>query len=193
MTTRFYARLAPVRAGRLHLRGQISLFVLLRDAGGPVHLLPARIRGLLGPPANAVQRIWVAGHQLSAASRFAAVGALGTLVNLGVMALLVHGVFDISYLLASFIAAEVSILHNFVLQERFVFQTGRGSSKSRWTRLVQHLLFNNAESLLRMPLLVLLVDTAQMWAVPAQALTLAVSFLARFLFASRVVYRGGRS
>lgn len=122
-------------------------------------------------------------------TRFAAVGALGTAVNLLVMALLVHGLYDINYVVAAVLAAEISILHNFVLQERFVFRDMRDGVNSWWDRLSQHLLFNNAEALVRMPFLILLVETMHVWALLAQAVTLAIAFVARFLFVSRVVYR----
>jgi putative flippase GtrA len=122
-------------------------------------------------------------------TRFAAVGALGTVVNLLVMALLVHVLYDINYVVAAVLAAEISILHNFVLQERFVFRDMRDGVNSWWDRLSQHLLFNNAEALVRMPFLILLVEMMHVWALLAQAVTLAVAFVARFLFVSRVVYR----
>ena len=124
-------------------------------------------------------------------TRFAAVGVLGTLVNLVVLAVLVHGPFDITYVVAAVIAAEISILHNFVLQERFVFLDARSRISSRRFRFTRHLLFNNAEALLRLPFLVLLVQTMHLWALLAQAITLAGAFIARFLFMSRVVYGPG--
>lgn len=122
-------------------------------------------------------------------TRFSAVGALGTVLNLFVMALLVHGVFDIDYVVAAVAAAEISILHNFVLQERFVFADMRNGINSRRKRLTQHLLFNNAEALVRLPVLILLVETAHVMALLAQAVTLAVAFVARFIFVSRMIYR----
>jgi dolichol-phosphate mannosyltransferase len=122
-------------------------------------------------------------------TRFAAVGAIGTIVNLLVMALLVHGVININYLVAAVIAAEISILHNFVLQERFVFRDLRDGVNSLGSRLTQHLLFNNAEALVRLPFLFLLVEMMQVLALFAQAVMLAIAFVARFLFASLVVYR----
>ncbi|WP_461172240.1 GtrA family protein [Arthrobacter sp. Z1-9] len=122
-------------------------------------------------------------------SRFAAVGALGTVVNLLVMALLVHAGFNVGYVVAAVVAAEISILHNFVLQERFVFRDMRDGDNSLWNRLAQHLLFNNAEVLVRLPILMLLVETMHVLALLAQAITLAIAFIARFLFVSRVVYR----
>lgn len=120
-------------------------------------------------------------------SRFAAVGLLGTVVNLTVMWLLVGGLVDVGYVLASVIAAELSILHNFLMQERFVFRDVRRGSWAR--RLGQFLAFNNVEALARVPLLVLLVDGLGAGAVAGQALLVAVAFLGRFLFTSRVVYR----
>lgn len=129
--------------------------------------------------------------RLGRMSRFAAVGALGTVVNLLVMLGLVS---FMPYVVAALIAAEVSILHNFLLQERFVFHDMRDGVHSWSRRLAQHLAFNNAETLIRLPLLILLVETMHVWAVLAQAVTLAIAFVVRFLFVSRVVYRprGGR-
>lgn len=137
-----------------------------------------------------VQLIYqLASLRMGRMTRFAAVGAPGTVGNLLVMALLVHGPFDINYVVAAVIAAEISILHNFVLQERFVFRDMRDGVNSWWSRLTQHLLFNNAEALVRMPFLILLVERMHVWALLAQAVTLAIAFVARFLFVSRVVYR----
>jgi dolichol-phosphate mannosyltransferase len=123
-------------------------------------------------------------------TRFAAVGALGTIINLLVMALVVHGVSGVGYVAAAVIAAEVSILHNFLLQERYVFRDMRDGANSWLERLTQHLLFNNVEALVRLPFLVLLVEKMHVWALLAQAVTLAVAFAIRFLFVIRVVYRG---
>lgn len=122
-------------------------------------------------------------------SRFAAVGALGTVVNLLVMALLVHAGFNVGYVVAAIVAAEISILHNFFLQERFVFRDMREGVNSWPNRLSQHLLFSNAEALVRLPILMLLVETMHVLALFAQAVTLAIAFIARFLFVSRIVYR----
>lgn len=120
-------------------------------------------------------------------SRFAAVGLLGTVVNLTVMWLLVGGLLDVGYVLASIVAAELSIVHNFLVQERYVFRDVRRGSWGR--RLAQFLAFNNVEALARIPLLVLLVEALGTGAVAGQALLVAGAFVGRFLFTSRVVYR----
>jgi dolichol-phosphate mannosyltransferase len=121
-------------------------------------------------------------------SRFAAVGGLGTIVNLLVMGSLT-ALTPINYVAAAVVAAEVSILHNLFLQERFVFRDMRDGANSWTKRLGQSLLFNNVEAVVRLPFLVLLVETMHVWALLAQAVTLAIAFVVRFLFVSRIVYR----
>jgi dolichol-phosphate mannosyltransferase len=121
-------------------------------------------------------------------SRFAVVGALGTVVNLVVMALLLAA--GVHYLPAALVAAEISILHNFLMQERFVYRDLRADSRSGWWRRSALFFgFNNVEALARIPVLGALVSGLGMHPLPAQALTLAVAFLLRFVFVSRVVYR----
>jgi dolichol-phosphate mannosyltransferase len=121
--------------------------------------------------------------------RFGLVGATGFVLNLAVMAALVAA--DVNYVLAGFLATEAAIVSNFLLQERLVFgdRTG-GAVRGRWRRrALQSVLFNNAESLLRIPLLVLLVEVLGAASLLAQALTLVLAFGGRFVFVSRVVYR----
>jgi dolichol-phosphate mannosyltransferase len=150
---------------------------------------PQAEESLTGPPNGGRFTYQKLSLRMGRMARFAAVGAFGTVVNLLVMGLLVHAGFNMDYVVAAAIAAEISILHNFVLQERCVFRDMREGAYSRRDRLTQHLLFNNAEALIRLPLLILLVETMHVLALLAQALTLAIAFVARFLFVSHVVYR----
>lgn len=140
---------------------------------------------------NGLQFVYqMASLRMGSMARFAAVGALGALLNLAIMALLVHGLLDINYLIGSVIAAEVSIVHNFLMQERFVFHDVR---RGTWlSRIAQSIGFNSLEALVRVPVLALLVEGLGMNAVVGQALLLAVAFVGRFLFTSRVVYRPRR-
>lgn len=121
-------------------------------------------------------------------SRFAAVGLLGTVLNLALMAVLMNA-HAAHYLVASAIAAEVSILSNSAMQELFVFRDMRDGAHGRGRRFGTALLYNNAEAILRLPFLALLVQVVGMGAILAQGLALAIAFVARFLFMSRVVYR----
>ncbi|WP_136798953.1 MULTISPECIES: GtrA family protein [Desulfosediminicola] len=52
--------------------------------------------------------------------KFAAVGVIGTLLNLVIMAAMVE-VFTVSHLYASAIATEISIIHNFLLNNYWTF------------------------------------------------------------------------
>lgn len=119
-------------------------------------------------------------------SGFALIGAIGAVANIGIMAGLTH--VGMSYVWAAVIAAEVTILGNFFLQERFVFREMLGNASARWLRFAKSFSFNNAEALIRIPVLALLVETWHISSVLAAAITLAVAFVARFVFHSLVVY-----
>lgn len=119
-------------------------------------------------------------------SGFALIGALGAVANIGIMAALTHA--GMSYIWAAVIAAEVTIVGNFLLQERFVFREMLGSASARWVRFAKSFSFNNVEALVRIPMLALLVETWHISSVLAAAITLAIAFVARFAFHSLVVY-----
>ena len=119
--------------------------------------------------------------------RFAAVGALGTLANLAIMAGLLRS--GVHYVPASIVSAEATILGNFLLQERLVFKEAGRYAAPRWSRLAGWLAFNNVELLIRTPLLVVLVALTQMHSLLAQTLLLAVAFGVRFLFTEHLLYR----
>ncbi len=127
--------------------------------------------------------------RLGRMERFAAVGALGTVLNLLLLAVLLHA--GVHYVPAAVLASEVAILHNFLMQERFVFRDMRGHRP--WgQRALIFFGFNNVETAIRIPLLIALVTGLHLHAVLAQALTLALAFLVRFFFVSRVIYRPRR-
>jgi dolichol-phosphate mannosyltransferase len=131
-------------------------------------------------------------HQLASLrfgrmSRFAGVGAIGTVLNLVLMAVMLSA--GSHYLFAAIVATEVTILSNFLLQERFVFRDLREEVSSFHVRLAQSFAFNNLEALARIPVLMALVEWVRIPELQAQAVCLALAFLARFLFVSRVVYR----
>jgi dolichol-phosphate mannosyltransferase len=124
-------------------------------------------------------------------ARFAAVGALGTVVNLLVMALLLQ--LGLHYVVAAVVATEVAIAHNFLMQERFVFSDRREGAHSWRRRALTFAAFNNAETLIRLPLLVALVGPAGLQPVLAQGATLAFAFFVRFFFVDQVVYANAPS
>lgn len=119
-------------------------------------------------------------------SLFAVIGAIGAVANLGIMwALTAAGV---PYVWAAIIGAEVTIVGNFLLQERFVFADMRTDARALGIRFASSFAFNNVEAALRIPVMALMVETWHISSVLATALSLIVAFFARFLFHSLVVY-----
>jgi dolichol-phosphate mannosyltransferase len=125
-------------------------------------------------------------------SGFAAIGALGAVANLVIMAgLQALGVW---YLAAAIAAAVITIVGNFLLLERFVFHDLRdGGRRSVWRRFAQSVAFNGSETAVRTGVLFLLVEATAVPGVLAQALLLAMGFVIRFVYHSRVVYRPKRT
>jgi dolichol-phosphate mannosyltransferase len=119
--------------------------------------------------------------------RFATVGASGTVLNLAIMAVLMHR--GMHYVLASVIAIEITIVTNFLLQERFVFRDHRAGAQPLWARFASSLGFNNAEAAIKVPVLIGLVELLSLHELLAQAVVLTGAFFLRFLFTSRVIYR----
>lgn len=119
-------------------------------------------------------------------SLFAIIGAVGALANLGIMWLLTT--LGMPYVWAAIIGAEVTIIGNFLLQERFVFGDMRRDARGVWARFAASFTFNNVEAALRIPIMVLMVETWHISSVLATAISLVVAFFARFLFHSLFVY-----
>lgn len=123
-------------------------------------------------------------------SLFALIGVIGALANLGIMwALTAAGV---PYIWAAIVGAEVTIIGNFLLQERFVFADMKTDARGVGVRFASSFAFNNVEAALRIPLMALMVETWHISSVLATALSLVVAFFARFLFHSLVVYAPSR-
>lgn len=121
---------------------------------------------------------------------FGFVGAVGTVLNLLIMGVLVHT--GMHYVLAAVIAAETTILSNFLMQERMVFHADRDEAHPVRRRFLQSFGFNNLDAAARLPLLWVLVEFAGIASLVAQAGTLVVAFALRYLFHSRVVYGAAR-
>ncbi|GAA4624899.1 glycosyltransferase [Cellulomonas oligotrophica] len=138
--------------------------------------------------AQGLHFLWqLAGLRFGRMSRFAIIGGIGAVANVAIVALLTT--LGMMWLPAAIIAAEATIIGNFLLQERFVFRDLRHEGKGVWSRFVQSFTFNNVETVLRLPVVGILVETVHVAAVLATAITLVVAFLARFVFHSRIVYR----
>lgn len=125
-------------------------------------------------------------------SLFALIGIVGAVANLGIMWVLTT--MGMPYIWAAIIGAVTTIIGNFLLQERFVFADMRQDARGVWARFGASFTFNAVEAALRIPVMVLMVETWHISSVVATGLSLVVAFFARFLFHSLFVYapRRGR-
>jgi dolichol-phosphate mannosyltransferase len=117
---------------------------------------------------------------------FAAVGAVGAMLNLLIMAFLLSS--GTHFIVAAVVAAEVTIVSNFLMQENIVFGTLPHKANGLRSRFGQSFCFNNLEALARLPVLMLAVNVLNIDAVLAQAATLVAAFVVRYLYHSRIVY-----
>jgi dolichol-phosphate mannosyltransferase len=135
-----------------------------------------------------VQQLW--SLRFGRLSPFALIGALGAVLNLvilvGLQAMGVH------YLPAVIASNGLTIITNFLLQERFVFHDLREGG-SAWRRFAQSFTFNGTEALVRTLLLVWIVEAAFPHPELVQAILILVAFLVRFVFHAQVVYRPRRT
>lgn len=119
-------------------------------------------------------------------SLFAVIGGLGAVANVAIVWALTQ--LGVGYIVAAIVAAEATIIGNFLLQERFVFHDMRHQAAGGWLRFAKSFTFNNAEALIRIPIIALMVESWHFSAVVATAITLVVAFFVRFVFHSLVVY-----
>jgi putative flippase GtrA len=109
--------------------------------------------------------------------RFGFVGAAGFVVNLVVYALLVHSA-GVDYHVAAVAAWLVAVLNNFVLNRHWTFDASDGRAHFQAARFLVVSLVAFGFSLL---LLTVLVESAGMSKVPAQAVAVAASMPLNFL------------
>jgi dolichol-phosphate mannosyltransferase len=124
-------------------------------------------------------------------SLFAIIGGVGALANLVIMWALTH--LGVEYIWAAIIAAEVTIVGNFILQERYVFNDMTDDASTIGVRFAQSFTFNNVEAAVRIPILALMVESWHISSILAAAISLVVAFFVRFVFHSLVVYAPRRS
>jgi putative flippase GtrA len=122
-------------------------------------------------------------------ARFYAVGALGIVVQLAALALLKSGL-RTDYLLATALAVEAAVLHNFVWHEHWTWaDRTRRASTGRAGRLVRFHLSNGAISILgNLILMQLLVGRLGVPYLLASLLSITVCSLLNFLAADRLVF-----
>jgi putative flippase GtrA len=118
--------------------------------------------------------------------KFNAVGAVGIGVQLAVLTALKSGL-GLNYLLATALAVEAAVLHNFFWHERFTWADRRGHSK--FERLVKFNLTTGGISIVgNMVAMKLLVEVAGVEYLFANLLSIAGCSIVNFLVADRAIF-----
>ncbi|MPY39481.1 glycosyltransferase family 2 protein [Streptomyces phyllanthi] len=129
---------------------------------------------------------------------FGLIGVTGFVPNLaGLYALTTLGM---HYVPAEILANQLGVVWNFLLIEHLLFRERRRHRRG-WDRIGRFALLANADLVLRIPLIALLVGEFGMGALPATALALVTTFVLRFVGTEALVYlprrdktgRGGRT
>jgi dolichol-phosphate mannosyltransferase len=197
MTGFFAIRSSSIDLSQLHPRGfKILLEILARNSlrvAEEPFVFADRAAGRSKASAREGVRfvMQLAALRFGRLSSFAVIGAVGAVANIAIMAAL--QAVGTWYLLAAVVAALVTIAANFVLQERFVFHDLRAEGRSVWLRLAQSMTFNLSETALRTFLLWAIVETTVAPTLVVQAALIAIGFIIRFVYQSRIVYKPKRS
>ena len=121
--------------------------------------------------------------------KFNAVGAMGMVVQLAVLTAL-RGGLGVHYLVATAIAVELAVLHNFVWHERWTWRDRTRQPGGAGTRLLRFHLGNGAVSLaVNLGLMRLLVGQLHMQYLVANLAAIAAGSLANFVVSHWLVFR----
>ena len=125
--------------------------------------------------------------------KFNAVGIIGVGVQLLVLSVLKSG-FGMNYLLATFLAVETTIVHNFIWHERWTWIDRTHKVGSVLARLLRFNLANGLISLAgNLGLMWLFVSRFNLNYVLANLMAIVLCSLLNFLVSDRLVFHGGRT
>jgi dolichol-phosphate mannosyltransferase len=145
------------------------------SAWSPISIIVDRIRNI---------------RRNSLLTKFALVGLLGTLVNLALMALLVE-VFSTLHVYASCIATEVSIIHNFLLNNSWTFSS-RHHADSRLKRFWHFNLLSIGTLSVNVLVATYFISQGQPY-IPAQGIGIIAAFGINYLINNHVIFAGSKA
>ena len=120
--------------------------------------------------------------------RFNVVGVAGFVLQVGVLALLVY--LGAHYLVATALAVEAAVLHNFLWHERWTWRDRPSDGRGRLARLWRFHALNGTVSLAGNLLLMrLLVGTFGLPAIPANLLSVLSCAILNFFASDRLVFQ----
>ena len=121
--------------------------------------------------------------------KFCAVGALGTLINTGILWLLTER-FGLYYLLSSVFSIETAIISNFLLNDRFTFADRRRTAPSPfWIRMLKYNLISLSGLVINIGVLWLLTSAAGVYYLLSNLAGIAAATLWRFTINSRWTWK----
>ena len=124
--------------------------------------------------------------------KFNSVGVAGFVLQLAVLAALVH--FGVHYLAATALAVECAVLHNFFWHERWTWRDRPSAGRGRLDRLWRFHALNGMVSLVGNVLLMrLFVGTFGMPAIPANLLAVIACALVNYFGSDRIVFARDKS
>jgi putative flippase GtrA len=120
--------------------------------------------------------------------KFNAVGAIGIGVQMGSLAIL-WGLLRVNYLIATGLAVEIAVLHNFVWHERWTWKDRTGIRRGVFGRLLRFNLSNGLVSLVvNLALMRLLVGRFHLQPLLANLLAITAGSLANFFLSDWFVF-----
>lgn len=120
--------------------------------------------------------------------RFNAVGAIGIVVQLAALA--AFKLAGLHYLIATALAVECAVLHNFVWHQRWTWRDRPADTRGTLARLLRFNLSNGALSILsNVVLMRVLVGTFGLHYLAANVVAIAITSLANFLASEYFVFR----
>jgi putative flippase GtrA len=124
--------------------------------------------------------------------KFNAVGAIGIVVQLAALEIL-KTLLQVEYLLATALAVEIAVLHNFIWHDRWTWaerSRAKGRARFPWVRLARFNLSTGAVSIAANLLLMrLLVGRLHVQYLLANLLSIAAASVANFLLSDLLVFR----
>ncbi len=130
----------------------------------------------------------IAGNPLLRWLKFNLVGAMGTLVQVAVVSFGTQ-VLGMNYLLATALAVEAAVLHNFVWHDRFTWVDRSGLTVSRLGRFFRFNLTGVISVAGNLMFLSVLVEQAHLPVVSANLLAIAFCSPASYVASDRIVFR----
>jgi len=111
-------------------------------------------------------------------SKFAIVGAVGTVVNLSILFLLTD-IFKIYYLISEVIAFLISVLNNYILNKIWTFKEEIKEKVVK--KFVQYSIVSVISLAVNIIILFVLVEYFSIWYIFAEVIAIAASFLVNYI------------